>query len=124
MRISQLSVSSLLLLGIIPTGVFGAQILKTNGFSTCISNPTITVNNVDIEYDRADEKVTFDVSGSSSKSQKVKASLIVTAYGKQVYQKDFDPCADDTKVDQLCPGTLDKYKQYQGHANGLCSTRG
>jgi hypothetical protein len=104
MRISQLSASSLLLLSVIPAGVLGSNIIKANGFSTCLDNPTIKVNNVDIQYDKDDKKVTFDVSGSSSKTQKVKASLIVTAYGKQVYQKDFDPCADDTKVEQLCPG--------------------
>src|SRR6266536_1332757 len=106
MRVSQLSASSLLLLSAVPAGVLASDILKADGFTTCLDNPTIKVNNVDIQYDKSDKKITFDVSGSSSKEQKVKASLIVSAYGKQVYQKDFDPCDDATKVDQLCPGML------------------
>ncbi|KAI9812627.1 MAG: hypothetical protein M1827_004616 [Pycnora praestabilis] len=94
---------SLALLVTLPARVLGTDILQTSGFSTCLANATITVNNVNIQYDRADNTVTFDVSGSSSKVQNVTASLSVSAYGKQVYQKDFNPCDEDTKVDQLCP---------------------
>ena len=82
----------------------GADVLKTNGFSDCSNNAAIKVNNVDVSFDRSSNMVTFDVSGSSSQAQKVTASLVVTAYGKDVYQKDFDPCDESTKVDQLCPG--------------------
>lgn len=69
-----------------------------------MDNSTITVNRADVQFDRSSGTVDFDVSGSSSKEQKVTASLVVTAYGKEVYQKDFDPCDEDSKVDQLCPG--------------------
>ena len=74
------------------------DILKTNGFSDCSNNSTITVNNVDIQFDRSTNLLTFDVSGSSAKSQQVIAALTVTAYGVQVYQNSFDPCDASTKV--------------------------
>lgn len=59
---------------------------------------------MDVQYNRNDRTVIFDVSGKSAKSQNVTASLTVTAFGREVYRKDFDPCDDATKVDQLCPG--------------------
>ena len=89
-------------LGLIPAAL-GADILKTDGVTSCSKDASIKVDNVDIQYDRSNNIVTFDVSGSSDKEQNVTASLIVTAYGRQVYQKDFDPCDQSTKVDQLCP---------------------
>ena len=86
--------------------VIATDILKTDGFTSCGGVASIKVNNVDISFDRSDNSITFDVSGSSTKSQEVTAELIVTAYGIQVYQNSFDPCADDTKVEQLCPGNV------------------
>ena len=81
-----------------------ADVLKTNGFSECSNNATVKVNRMNVEYDKDTKVVTFDVSGTSTEEQNVTASLVVTAYGKQVYQRDFDPCDESTKVDQLCPG--------------------
>lgn len=103
MRLKSIPYATLFLLGALPVGVFAADIIKTDGFSSCLSDATIQVNNVDVQYDRSTNQVTFDVSGSSSEIQNVTASLSVTAYGAQVYQKDFNPCDADTKVDQLCP---------------------
>lgn len=88
----------------LPVGVLGADILKTSGYSTCLADAEIKVDDVNISYDRSVNKVIFDVAGSSTKVQNVTATLTVTAYGKQVYEKFFDPCEDATKVDQLCPG--------------------
>lgn len=85
------------------SGALAADILKTNGFSNCITNSQINVNNVDISFDRSSNQITFDVSGTSDETQDVTATLIVTAYGVQVYNNTFDPCAADTKVEQLCP---------------------
>lgn len=85
----------------------GADILTTNGFSVCSTkDTTITVQNLDISFDRSTNKITFDVQGTSARSQEVTATLIVEAYGKSVYNSTFDPCAESTKVDQLCPGML------------------
>ena len=98
------SIINFIVLGVLPAGTFGTNILQTSGFTTCMNNSTINVNNVDIQYDRSANTVIFDVSGSSEKVQNVTAVLTVSAYGKQVYQKNFDPCAADTKVQQLCPG--------------------
>ncbi len=69
-----------------------------------MDNSQIKVNTMDIQYDKASSKVTFDVSGTSQKKQEVIATLIVSAYGKEVYKKEFDPCDEASKVDQLCPG--------------------
>lgn len=83
--------------------VIASDILQTNGFSNCGPNSTITVNNVDISFDRSTNDLIFDVSGSSEISQEVTATLVISAYGKQIYEKSFDPCATSTKVEQLCP---------------------
>ncbi|RMZ80937.1 hypothetical protein DV737_g2785, partial [Chaetothyriales sp. CBS 132003] len=80
-----------------------ADILKTSGFTDCGGDSTINVDQVDISFDRSNDTVTFDVSGTSTKEQNVTADLIVTAYGIEVYSKSFDPCDESTKVDQLCP---------------------
>ncbi|KAJ4375347.1 hypothetical protein N0V83_002433 [Neocucurbitaria cava] len=93
-----------ILLASAPLGVLAGDILKTNGYSSCLNGASeIKVNKLDIEFDRSTKKVTFDVSGTNEKEQKVMAILKVNAYGKEVYSNEFDPCADSTKVDQLCP---------------------
>jgi hypothetical protein len=99
------SVATLAWLAILPTALAG-DVLKTDGFTTCGngSDASLKVNKVDISFDRSTNKITFDVSGTSTKQQEVTAELVVTAYGIQVYQQSFDPCDDSTKVDQLCPG--------------------
>lgn len=85
--------------------VLAADIISTSGFSSCgAGDSSIQVQNVDISFDRSTNKITFNVAGNSAVSQDVIASLVVEAYGTKVYNQTFDPCADDTKVDQLCPG--------------------
>jgi copper chaperone CopZ len=87
--------------------VLSADILKTDGFTNCNNgDSTIEVQNVDISFDKSTSEVTFDVAGISKQEQEVTAELIVTAYGVEVYSQSFDPCADNTKVEQLCPGQL------------------
>lgn len=68
-----------------------------------MNDAEITVQNLNIQYDRQTKQVTFDVAGTSAKEQKVTASLHVSAYGKDVYQKEFNPCDKDSLVEQLCP---------------------
>ncbi|KAL6707855.1 hypothetical protein ACN47E_003755 [Coniothyrium glycines] len=93
-----------LLLASAPLGALAGDILKTNGYSSCLSGASdIRVNKLDIEFDRTTKKVKFDVSGTNDKEQEVMATLIVNAYGKEVYRNSFDPCEGATKVAQLCP---------------------
>lgn len=95
-----------ILLASAPLGVLAADILKTNGFSSCLDGQgDIKVNKLNIEFDRSTKKVTFDVSGTNEVEQKVMATLTVNAYGRELYNKEFDPCSGEYKVDQLCPGT-------------------
>jgi hypothetical protein len=95
-----------ILLASAPLGALAGDVLKTNGYSSCLDGASdIKVNKLNIEFDRSTKKVVFDVSGTNEKEQKVMATLIVNAYGKEVYRNEFDPCGTDTKVDQLCPGT-------------------
>jgi hypothetical protein len=68
---------SILLLGLLPQLTAAAQILKTSGFSTCLADSTITVQNVDIEYNNDNKTVTFNVAGTSTKVQNVTAQLNV-----------------------------------------------
>ncbi|KAF1941737.1 TRP-domain-containing protein [Clathrospora elynae] len=95
----------LILLASAPLGVLAGDVLKTNGYSSCLNGASdIKVNRLDIEFDRASKKIVFDVSGTNEKEQKVMAQLTVNAYGRQVYQsEEFDPCEGSTKVEQLCP---------------------
>lgn len=91
-------------LGLLQPGL-AADILKNDGFTQCANGTgTIKVNNVDISFDRDTNKVDFDFSGSSTVEQEVSAELIVTAYGIEAFRQSFDPCDEDTKVDELCPG--------------------
>ncbi|KAH9891392.1 TRP-domain-containing protein [Xylariomycetidae sp. FL2044] len=103
------------------SGVFADDILTTSSFSNCENSSDVQVQKVDISYNNAAKSVTFDVAGSSTKEQKVQAVLSVTAYGQDVYSNKFNPCDDETKVDQLCPvpkgsfaanGTLDIPAEY------------
>ncbi|KAL8972870.1 MAG: hypothetical protein Q9183_000297 [Haloplaca sp. 2 TL-2023] len=89
--------------GFVPAHVLAADVLKTSGFTSCLDNSDIKVTKLDVEYDRSKSSITFDVAGTSAKIQNVTASLTVTAYGKEVYTKDFNPCDTDTYVEDLCP---------------------
>ena len=95
-----------LLSGSLPLSVLAGNVLSSSGFTNCINNATITVNNADVSFDQSNLTVIFDVSGTSSTVQKVMASLVVTAYGSQVYQKSFNPCDPTSFVTELCPGKL------------------
>lgn len=94
----------LLVLSALPVRVLCADILKTSGFTSCLDSSDIRVTNLDVEYDRSKGSVKFEVAGTSAKVQNVTASLTVSAYGKEVYTKDFNPCDEDSRVSQLCPG--------------------
>lgn len=99
------------------------DIISTDGFSNCgSSDSSIQVHKVDISFDRSSNVITFDVSGTSSEEQDVTATLIVEAYGIKVYNQTFDPCAADTKVDQLCPGEYSQHC-YSYLANVLSSAQ-
>lgn len=94
-----------ILLASAPLGVLAGDVLKTNGYSSCLNGASdLTVNKLDIEFDRSTKKIKFDVGGTNSKKQEVMATLIVNAYGREVYRNEFDPCSAATKVDRLCPG--------------------
>lgn len=96
--------TGLTVLGALSTVALANDVLKTTGFTTCLNDPEINVNALNVQFDRSTKQITFDIGGTSSKVQNVTASMSVSAYGKQIYQKDFNPCDEATKVDQLCPG--------------------
>ncbi|KAL9580552.1 MAG: hypothetical protein Q9203_006257 [Teloschistes exilis] len=93
----------LLAIGTLPVRVFSTDILKTSGFTSCLDDSAIQVTKLNVQYDRSQGNVVFDIAGSSGKIQNVTASLTVTAYGSKVYTKDFNPCDPATAVAQLCP---------------------
>lgn len=82
-----------------------SNVISTQGFQSCMPNSTIKVERMNVQFDRSTNRVTFDVAGESGEAQNVTASLEISAYGKQIYQKDFDPCATEVHVPELCPGT-------------------
>ena len=77
-RFSILSTVSLLILGALPGRVWAEQILKTSGFSSCLTGGDITVQHLDIQYNADTMEVTFNVAGTSTKSMNVTAILNVT----------------------------------------------
>lgn len=108
MRVQPLSsrwLAAIAALGPLMKTALANDVLKTTGFTTCLDNSQIKVNKLDVQFDRSTQKITFDVGGESAKMQNVTAALHVTAYGKQVYEKKFNPCDDATKVLELCPCT-------------------
>lgn len=82
------------------------DIISTNGFTNCDKNgnSAVTVQNLDISFDRSSNDLNFNVAGTSAEEQNVTASLVVTAYGVNVYNNTFNPCDASTFVQQLCPG--------------------
>ncbi|PKS07928.1 hypothetical protein jhhlp_006538 [Lomentospora prolificans] len=85
-------------------GVLAKDILQTVSFSSCANKTsTIQVQKIDIQYNKENQTVTFDVQGSSSRIQNVTAELKVTAFGAEVYSNKFNPCDRGTFVEQLCP---------------------
>ena len=97
------STLKVIILSLLPLGALAADVLQTSGFTNCLDGSDIKVNKLDIKFDRSTKLVTFDVAGTSEKVQKVNATLTVSAYGREIYKKTFDPCAEGSKVDQLCP---------------------
>ncbi|KAI1470275.1 TRP-domain-containing protein [Daldinia caldariorum] len=85
------------------SGVMGSDVLVTSGFNNCQTNSGIRVQKVDISFNNADKVVVFDVAGSSNQERNITASLSVTAYGKDIYSKNFNPCSTDTFIETLCP---------------------
>lgn len=104
MRLVHLSQLGLIALALLPAAL-AADTLSTDGVSTCLTGSQIEVKKLHITYSRTSREVVFDVGGTNQKEQNVTAALSVTAYGNEVYNKEFDPCSADNHVDQLCPGT-------------------
>ena len=90
------------LLSALPAGVLSGNVLSTTGFSQCLNNPTIEVTNLNVTYNKDTRNLAFDVAGVSQEVQKVRGTLVVSAYGKTVYTKSFDPCGEN--MPEMCPG--------------------
>jgi hypothetical protein len=105
----------LFLLSALPAGVLGGDLLQTTGFSQCLNNPSVKVTKLDVTYNKNTRALDFDVAGISKEVQKVKATLVVSAYGKTIYTDDFNPC--DTGMKEMCPGrfTLNQRLAYQAN---------
>ncbi|KAJ5138907.1 uncharacterized protein N7515_003755 [Penicillium bovifimosum] len=93
---------ALLGLAIVPQALAG-DTLSTSGFNLCMTDSAINVQKLDVTYTRSTGIVVFDVAGTNEKEQNVQAAITVTAYGNELYSKEFDPCGDEVHVPQLCP---------------------
>ncbi|EAW13795.1 transient receptor potential ion channel family protein [Aspergillus clavatus NRRL 1] len=94
---------SLFALGLLPAQVLAVDTISTDYVSTCLTNSDIQVQQLKIAYTRSTRIVDFTFHATSQRIQNVTASLTVTAYGRQVYTKDFNPCSSDNYVERLCP---------------------
>ncbi|KAB2579994.1 hypothetical protein BFW01_g5498 [Lasiodiplodia theobromae] len=95
-----------LLAAALPAAALAADVITTNGFTTCLNDASIQITKMDVTYNRNTKKVVFNVAGESTEEQKVMASLVVSAYGKEVYSKTFNPCEeqdDGSNSTALCP---------------------
>ncbi|KAI7465619.1 hypothetical protein KC364_g8125 [Hortaea werneckii] len=103
MRLSSTSpwLLSAAILSMLPVSVLGADVLSTTGYSLCMNNGSVSVDKLDVTYNKNTRIINFDVAGTSEVEQNVTAKLIVTAYGKTVYTKTFDPCEHD--MERMCP---------------------
>jgi hypothetical protein len=95
------------ILSSLPAGVLGGDILSSTGYSTCMNNATVEVTKLNVTYNRNTRVITFDVAGTSSKMQNVTATMVVSAYGEQVYTKTFSPC--DYQMTEMCPVPAGSY---------------
>jgi len=102
----------LALLSTLPVGVLGGDLLSTTGYSSCLDNPTVQVQKLNVTYDKNTRVLSFDVAGSSTEVQNVTANLIVSAYGRQVYNKSINPC--DTGMPEMCPVPAASFSSF-GH---------
>ncbi|KAI9668433.1 MAG: hypothetical protein M1831_001187 [Alyxoria varia] len=93
----------LAILGSIPHNVLATDVLSTKGFMSCLDDSKVKLKKMDIQFDKSTNQVNFDVGGRSQLEQNVTAVLSISAYGKQIYSKSFDPCKNDPHVEQLCP---------------------
>lgn len=118
---------ALLGLAIVPQAL-AADTLSTNGFNLCMTDSAINVQKMNVTYTRSTGVVVFDVAGTNAIEQKVSASVSVTAYGHEIYSKEFDPCGTDIHVDQLCPvpkgtfkasGSMEVPSQYASQIPGI-----
>ncbi|KAK0392667.1 hypothetical protein NLU13_2162 [Sarocladium strictum] len=94
---------SLAVVATLTTGTLAEDVLKTVSFRSCGNNTDITVNRADISFNADTKVISFDVSGSSAREQNVTAVLNVSAYGNDIFSKEFNPCDRGTFVEQLCP---------------------
>jgi hypothetical protein len=93
---------ALLGLAIVPQAL-AADTLSTSGFNLCMTDSAINVQKMDVTYTRSTGVVVFDVAGTNAMKQNVSAAITVTAYGNELYHKEFDPCGNDIHVEELCP---------------------
>jgi hypothetical protein len=100
---------ALLGLAIVPQAL-AADTLSTSGFDLCMTDSAINVEKLDVTYTRSTGIVVFDVAGTSEKEQNVQAAITVTAYGNELYSKEFDPCGDEVHVAELCPAPKGAFK--------------
>lgn len=103
MRFALFSRAALLALGCLPMQTIAGGTLSTKGIMSCMADPDIHVQTLDVSYTRATKEVKFNLAGSNDKEQKVVAKLTVQAYGREIYSNQFDPCSPDYNVDSLCP---------------------
>lgn len=93
------------------SGVMAENVLKTSGFLDCGTEPDISVQKLDLTYNHDTKLITFDLAGEneSKTPRNVSASLRVVAYGQDIYDDTFNPCAKDNLIKQLCPLPAGKF---------------
>lgn len=104
MRSTLFSQAALFILGCLPAQILAGGTLSTKGITSCMADPDVHIETLDVTYTRATRGVAFSLAGTNDKKQEVVASLTVNAYGNQIYSKQFDPCSPEYQVDALCPG--------------------
>ncbi|QIW99624.1 hypothetical protein AMS68_005142 [Peltaster fructicola] len=92
---------TLALFAALATVARAGDVLTSNGYQVCQDGGDFEIQKLDASFDRSTRVLNFNLSGTSSKMQKVTAILTIQAYGQQIYQTQFNPC--DTSIMGLCP---------------------
>ena len=88
---------------VLPNYAFSADILSTQGFTSCMSDADVDIRKFDVTYDRSVGQVTFDIQGISPETQNITALATIYAYGHQISTTSVDPCEPNNYVEKLCP---------------------
>ncbi|ODQ54646.1 TRP-domain-containing protein [Saitoella complicata NRRL Y-17804] len=94
---------TLLYLLLTTTTVDAVKSIGTRSLSTCMQNSQISATVFDVTFTPNNASFAFDIEGSTNVSGVVNVTLLIQAYGFQIFEKTINPCDYDWASGVLCP---------------------